>query len=84
MVANGTKDELPDVDYVIQSYDTAFLKKRNCRLFCNYYLGCIFYPNEDSKPNLILMDTVKDRFEFPELRRVALDQYNIGTGYGYR
>ena len=35
----------------------------------------VFYPNEDSKPNLILLDAVKDRFEFPELRRVALDQY---------
>jgi predicted phage terminase large subunit-like protein len=36
----------------------------------------VFYPSEDSGPNLILLDVVKDRFEFPELRRVAMEQYN--------
>ena len=35
----------------------------------------IFRPNEDSGPNLILLDSFKDRLEFPELRRVALEQY---------
>ena len=69
------KDELPYVEYVIQSYDTAFLKKETADYSAITTWG-VFYPNEDSKPNLILMDTVKDRFEFPELRRVALDQYN--------
>ena len=69
------KDELPYVEYVIQAYDTAFLKKETADYSAITTWG-VFYPNEDSKPNLILMDTVKDRFEFPELRRVALDQYN--------
>ena len=35
----------------------------------------MFYPNDDSGPNLILLDALKDRYEFPELRRVALEQY---------
>ena len=35
----------------------------------------VFYPNDDSGPNLILLDALKDRYEFPELRRVALEQY---------
>ena len=35
----------------------------------------VFYPNEDSPPNLILVDAIKGRYEFPELRRIALDQY---------
>ena len=69
------KDELPYVEYVIQSYDTAFLKKETADYSAITTWG-VFYPTEDSKPNLILMDCVKDRFEFPELRRVALDQYN--------
>ena len=38
-------------------------------------LGECFIQNEDSKPNLILLDSIKDRFEFPELRREALEQY---------
>ena len=35
------KDTMPPLEHVIQSYDTAFLKKRISRLFCYYYLGCI-------------------------------------------
>ena len=34
----------------------------------------MFYPDEIT-PNIILLDVVKDRFEFPELKRVALEQY---------
>jgi predicted phage terminase large subunit-like protein len=69
------KDELPYVDYVIQSYDTAFLKKETADYSAITTCG-VFYPDSDSKPNLILMDSIKERYEFPELRRVALDQYN--------
>jgi predicted phage terminase large subunit-like protein len=69
------KDELPYVDYVIQSYDTAFLKKETADYSAITTWG-VFYLNDDSKPNLILMDSIKERYEFPELRRVALDQYN--------
>jgi predicted phage terminase large subunit-like protein len=35
----------------------------------------VFHTNEDSGPQLILLDAVKDRFEFPELRRIAYQQY---------
>jgi predicted phage terminase large subunit-like protein len=35
----------------------------------------VFHPNEDSGPCLMLVDSVKGRYEFPELRRIALDQY---------
>ena len=69
------KDELPYVDYVIQSYDTAFLQKETADYSAITTWG-VFYPDSDSKPNLILMDSIKERYEFPELRRVALDQYN--------
>ena len=69
------KEELPYVEYVIQSYDTAFLKKETADYSAITTWG-VFYLNDDSKPNLILMDSIKERYEFPELRRVALDQYN--------
>ena len=35
----------------------------------------MFHPSEDSGPCLILVDAVKGRYEFPELRRIAMDQY---------
>ena len=68
------KDYLPECHYLIQSYDTAFLKKETADYSAITTWG-VFYPNADSKPNLILLDSVKDRFEFPELRRKALEQY---------
>jgi predicted phage terminase large subunit-like protein len=33
------------------------------------------HPTEDSGPCLILVDCLKGRYEFPELRRIALEQY---------
>ena len=67
-------EDLPDVTYVIQSYDTAFLKKETADYSAISTWG-IFYPEEGGKPNIILLDSLKDRFEFPELRREALEQY---------
>jgi predicted phage terminase large subunit-like protein len=68
------KDDLPPCTYVIQSYDTAFLKKETADYSAITTWG-IFYPEEGGKPNLILLDAIKDRFEFPDLRREALEQY---------
>jgi len=68
------KDWIPDLHYVIQSYDTAFMKKETADFSAITTWG-VFYPNEDSPPNLILIDAIKGRYEFPELRRLALDQY---------
>ena len=68
------KDAPPDLHYVIQSYDTAFMKKETADYSAITTWG-VFYPEEDKPANLILLDCVKERYEFPELRRVALDQY---------
>ena len=68
------KSEIPPLIHVIQSYDTAFLKKETADYSAITTWG-VFYPNDDSGPNLILLDALKDRYEFPELRRVALEQY---------
>ena len=68
------KEFLPDVTYVIQSYDTAFLKKETADYSAITTWG-IFYPEEGGKPNIILLDAIKERYEFPELRRAALEQY---------
>jgi len=66
--------DVPALHHVIQSYDTAFMKKETADYSAITTWG-VFYKNEDSGPQLILLDAVKDRLEFPELRRVALEQY---------
>jgi predicted phage terminase large subunit-like protein len=70
-----TKDTLPPLHHVIQSYDTAFMKKQTADFSAITTWG-VFYPSEDSGPCLLLVDCVKDRLEFPELRRVAKEQYD--------
>ena len=67
-------EELPPLEHVIQSYDTAFMKKQTADYSAITTWG-VFRPSEDDPPNLILVDAVKARYEFPELRRVALEQY---------
>ena len=61
--------------HVIQSYDTAFMKKETADYSAITTWG-VFQKNEDSAPMLMLIDMVKDRYEFPELRRVAQEQYD--------
>ena len=69
------KEQLPPLAHVIQSYDTAFLKKETADYSAITTWG-VFYPNEEEEANIILLDVVKDRFEFPELRRKAKEQYD--------
>ena len=68
------REDIPALHHVIQSYDTAFLKKETADYSAITTWG-IFYPDEDSGANLILLDAIKGRYEFPELRRLALEQY---------
>ena len=69
------KPYIPALDHVIQSYDTAFLKKESADYSAITTWG-VFRLNEDSEPNLILLDAYKERLEFPELKRKALEQYS--------
>lgn len=69
------KESVPGLEYIIQSYDTAFLKKEYSDYSAISTWG-VFFPIEDGGPNLILLDSVKGRYEFPELKRVALKNYH--------
>ena len=71
-------DWIPKLQHVIQSYDTAFLKKETADYSAITTWG-VFYLSEDSPLNLILLDALKGRYEFPELRRRALAQYKYWT-----
>ena len=68
------KPSIPPLQHIIQSYDTAFSKKETADFSAITTWG-VFYPDEDSPANLILLDAYKERLEFPELRKEALDQY---------
>ena len=65
---------VPNLQYVIQSYDTAF-SKRETSDFSAITTWGVFYPEEAGTPGLILLDSQKGRWDFPELKEVALDQY---------
>jgi len=71
-------DWIPKLQHVIQSYDTAFMKKETADFSAITTWG-VFFLNEDSPLNLILLDSLKGRYEFPELRRRALEQYKYWT-----
>jgi len=71
-------DWIPKLQHVIQSYDTAFMKKETADYSAITTWG-VFYLSEDSPLNLILLDSLKGRYEFPELRRRALEQYKYWT-----
>ena len=68
------KPNIPPLQHIIQSYDTAFSKKETADYSAITTWG-VFYPDEDSPANLILLDAMKERLEFPELRKEAYEQY---------
>jgi len=68
------EDDIPPLQHVIQSYDTAFMKKETADYSAITTWG-VFQKDEDSGPQLMLIDAIKGRYEFPELRRIALEQY---------
>ena len=71
------QDKVPQLEYIIQSYDTAFSKKETADFSAITTWG-VFYPNEGgSGPNLILLDSKKGRWDFPELKQEALDNYKF-------
>ena len=68
------KPHIPDLIYLMQSYDTAFTKKESADYSAITTWG-VFYPHEDSAPNIMLVDAKKGRWEFPELRRIAMEEF---------
>ena len=67
-------EEPPVVNYIIQSYDTAYSKKETADFSAITTWG-VFYPDQDSGPNIILLDVKRGRWDFPELKRIAKDEY---------
>ena len=64
----------PECDYIIQTLDTAYSKKETADFSVIGTWG-VFHPSADSGPNLILLNVRKGRWDFPELKRVAKEEY---------
>lgn len=69
------EDRPPPCEFIIQSWDTAFTKNER-----SDYSACttwgVFYINENpNDANIILLDALKERLEFPELKKRAMDMY---------
>lgn len=72
-----TEGSPPSCEFIIQSWDTAFLKKQR-----SDYSACttwgVFYTSDNSgrdQANIILLDAFKARMEFPELKQRAFDEW---------
>jgi len=68
--------KVPPLEAVIQSYDTAYSSKETADYSAITTWG-IFYPTEDGGPNVILLDAKKGRWDFPELKRIAKEEYKF-------
>ena len=72
----------PPCEYIIQSYDTAFTKSETADYSAITTWG-IFYPEgrigetmyDGKVAHIILLDSVKARYEFPDLKKEALRLY---------
>jgi len=65
------KETPPDVEFVIQSWDTAFEVKTTSDYSACTTWGVWYNEEEGNAPQLILLDAFKDRMTFPELKATA-------------
>ena len=65
---------VPPVSYIMQSYDTAFSKKETADYSAITTWG-IFQPQEGGPDHIILLDARKGRWDFPELKSTAKEEY---------
>lgn len=75
-------DDPPPCDFIIQTYDTAFATTNTADYSVIQTWGIFnsFYENDDTGvedivSNIILLGSVRDRLEYPELRRKAQEEY---------
>ena len=70
-------EDPPMCEFMIQSWDTAFLKTERSD-YCACTTWGVFYQENNvglMVPNLILLNSFKERMEFPELKQKAMEQY---------
>ena len=67
-------DYVPEYEYVIQSYDTAFSKKETAD-YSAITTWAVFKPRDGEPDAIILLDAKRVRADFPELKKLAWEEY---------
>ena len=71
-------DDPPEVHFIIQSWDTAFLKTERADYSACTTWGVFYETNSVTKKqtaNIILLNSYKKRMEFPELKQKAFEDW---------
>jgi predicted phage terminase large subunit-like protein len=70
-------DDPPQCDFILQSWDTAFEKTSRADFSACTTWGVFYHPDDSgtTQANIILLNAFRDRMEFPELKRVAIEEY---------
>ena len=69
-----TPERPPSCEYIISSLDAA-AEKNNRADYTALTTWGVFYDEDTGAPALILLNSIKDRFEFPELKQLCLDHW---------
>ena len=75
---NWEYNQPPQCEFIIQSWDTAFLKTQRADFSACTTWGVFYNESEGTgvvEPHIILLDAFKDRMEFPELKKKAFDHW---------
>lgn len=68
------KEEPPQCDFIVQAYDTALTTKQRSDFSVCHTWG-VWQNEEDNSTNVILLNSIKGKYEFPELKVMAHEQY---------
>jgi len=70
-------EDPPYCDFLIQSWDTAFLKTERSDYSACTTWGVFYWPDSNGREqaNIIALNAFKQRMEFPELKQQAYQQY---------
>jgi len=68
------KDTPPPCEFIVQAFDTALTTKERSDFSVCHTWG-VWYSEEDGTMNAILLNKVKGKYEFPELKTMAHEQY---------
>jgi predicted phage terminase large subunit-like protein len=67
------EEKPPEIEFIVQSFDTALTTKERSDFTACQSWGV--WKDKNGVDNVILLNSVRDKFEFPELKQMAHDQY---------
>ena len=70
-----THEDPPQCEFLVQAFDTALTTKERSDFSVCHTWG-VWFNEENGTQNVILLNSVKGKYEFPELKQMAHDQYS--------